>query len=100
MTRIDPDENANRWYAIGVQPSLLDPVAVICFWGSCETTFQQMQIEPFVDQEAAREAADRVIRSKVRQKGNYRIVGGYVPPGLDVQPAGDDVTGEGKDEAD
>jgi hypothetical protein len=49
-----------------------------------------MQIEPFEDQDAAREAADRVIRAKVRQKDGYRIVGGYVPPGLDAQPAPDD----------
>ncbi len=44
-----------------------------------------MQIEPFADQDAAREAADKVIRGKVGKKAGYRIVGGYVPPGLDVQ---------------
>ncbi len=90
LERVDPDARANRWYAVGVQPSLLDSMAVICFWGSRETTYQQMQIEPFEGQDAAREAADKVIRAKVRQKDSYRIVGGYVPSGLDTQPASDD----------
>jgi predicted DNA-binding WGR domain protein len=90
MARIDPDENANRWYAVGVQPSLLDPIAVVCFWGSRETAFQEMQIKPFDDQDAAREAADKMIRAKVRQKDGYIIVGGYVPANLDARPMPDD----------
>ncbi len=93
LERVDPGLHANRWYAVGVQPSILDSMAVICFWGSRETTYQQMQIEPFDDQDEAREAADRVIRGKMRQKGSYVIVGGYVPPGLDVQPADADAAG-------
>ncbi len=93
LERVDPEDHANRWYAVGVQPSLFHPVALICFWGSRETTFQEMQVKPFKDQDAAREAADKVIRAKVRQKGGYRIVGGYVPPGLDAQSAGGDLAG-------
>lgn len=94
LERVDPAENANRWYAVGVQPSLLDRIAVIRFWGSREKIQQQMQIQPFEDLKEARDAACRLIRSKVRQKGGYRIVGGYVPPGLDAQPADDAVAGE------
>ncbi len=83
MTRIDPEAHANRYYAVGVQPSLLDPVALIRIWGSRETGSQRLTVEACTDWETAREAADRVIRAKVRQKGGYTIVGGYEPPGIE-----------------
>ncbi len=66
---------------------MFSEVALIRFWGSRSTDFQQMKLEPFVDANKARDAADRLIQSKVRR--GYRIVGGYVPPSLDAQPAGD-----------
>jgi predicted DNA-binding WGR domain protein len=85
LERIDPDENANRRYAVGVQPALFDPVAVIRFWGSRQTSYQQVMVQAFNDVSEARDAADKVIRREVRK--GYRIVGGYVPPSLDAQPA-------------
>ncbi len=33
LTHIDPSTNANRWYAVGVQSTLFDSVAVVRFWG-------------------------------------------------------------------
>jgi predicted DNA-binding WGR domain protein len=39
LTHVDPDENMNRWYTVMVQPTLLDPVAVITAWGSRENDF-------------------------------------------------------------
>jgi len=97
MSRIDPEKNANRWYAVGVQPTLFDPVALITAWGSRETAFQEVEIEPFEDQDAARAAADQVIREKVRQKGAYRIMGGYRPPGIEeLEASREPVAGDGE----
>ncbi len=81
MSRIDPDKNANRWYLIGIQPSLFDPIALIRFWGSRTTTYQQVMVQPFDDQETAREAADKLICDKVRS--GYRVTAGYRPPGIE-----------------
>jgi len=75
----------NRWYAVGVQPSLFDAAAVIRFWGSREKDYQRGMVRAFDDAEAARQAADRLIRAKVR--GKYQIVGGHVPDELRDAPA-------------
>jgi predicted DNA-binding WGR domain protein len=74
---VDAQENENRWYAVGVQPSLFDAAAVIRFWGSREKDYQQGMVRAFDDAETARDAADRLIRAKLRRK--YQIVSGYVP---------------------
>ncbi len=87
LERVNYENRINRWYVVAVQNSLFSEVALIRFWGSRGTDFQQMKLEPFVDKNKARDAADRLIRSKVRK--GYRIVGGYEPPSLDAQPAGD-----------
>jgi predicted DNA-binding WGR domain protein len=94
LTRIDPEDHANRYYAVGVQPSLLDPVALIRSWGSRETDYCRLRVEPFEDWEAAREAADRLIRDKLRR--GYRLVGGYRPVGIEELVAGEPVAGDGE----
>ncbi len=38
LTHIDPTTNANRWYAISVQPTLFDSVAVVRFWSGMNTS--------------------------------------------------------------
>ena len=94
MSRIDPDKNANRWYLIGIQPSLFDPIALIRFWGSRSTTYQQVMVQPFEDQETAREAADKLICDKVR--GGYRVTAAYRPPGIKELEAREPVAGDGE----
>jgi hypothetical protein len=42
LKRVDFDKNVNRWYAVGVQPSLLDAVALVRFWGSREKNYRQV----------------------------------------------------------
>ncbi len=58
----------------GSTPSLFDAAAVVRFWGSREKDYQQGMVRAFDDAEAAREAADRLIRAKVRRK--YQIAAG------------------------
>jgi predicted DNA-binding WGR domain protein len=84
LQRVDYEQNINRWYAVGVQPALFEQVAVIRFWGSREKDYQQVMVQAHADEASAREAADRLIRAKVRR--GYCIVGGYRPGGLDGGP--------------
>jgi predicted DNA-binding WGR domain protein len=85
LERVNYEHQINRWYVVAVQNSLFSELALIRFWGSRGTDFQQIKIEPFENANKARDAADRLIRSKVRK--GYRVVSGYVPPELDAQPA-------------
>ena len=34
LVRIEPEKKMDRWYSVTVQPTLLDPCAVICAWGA------------------------------------------------------------------
>lgn len=86
LVRVDPKEQANRWYAVGIQGSLFDRVAVIRFWGSREKDYQQVMVQAFESEAAAREAALRLIRTKIR--GGYRVVAGDVPTEI-LQDNGD-----------
>jgi hypothetical protein len=42
LKRVDFSHNVNRWYAVGVQPSLLDAVALVRFWGSREKNYRRV----------------------------------------------------------
>jgi predicted DNA-binding WGR domain protein len=77
LKRVDLEDHINRWYAVGVQTGLFDAVAVVRFWGSRETAYQQVRVEPFGDQVTARIAADRLIQKKLRR--GYQYVTCYVP---------------------
>ena len=72
LERIDPAEGANRWYAVGVQPSLFDEVVVVRFWGSRKTAFQQMALQSYDDVEAATSAAGDLVQAKLGR--GYRVV--------------------------
>ncbi len=88
LERVNYEHRVNRWYVVAVQASLFDEVALIRFWGSRGTDFQQMRVDPFDDVDTARDAAERLIREKVRK--GYRIAGEYALPGFDAGKAGAD----------
>jgi len=71
LERIDHQQNTNRWYAVGIQPTLLDEIAVIRFWGCRGNTYQQTIIEPFTDLEKAHTRANTLIREKLHR--GYQI---------------------------
>jgi predicted DNA-binding WGR domain protein len=77
LEKVDYEQKTNRWYAIGVQSTLLDDIAVIRFWGSRGNRYQRMLIEPFTETTHARARADDLIRTRL-QRG-YCIRSGYVP---------------------
>ena len=41
LVKIDPERRMYRWYAVGVQSTLIDGIAVIYGWGSLRSPFQQ-----------------------------------------------------------
>lgn len=67
LTKVDPDENINRWYLVFVQATLLDPMAVTCMWGSRETTWQQLRILPAASLHEAEVLAGKIIRGKIKR---------------------------------
>ena len=91
LTRVDHSQNANRFYLIGVQPSLFADVALIRFWGSREKNYQQVMVQPCTDEASARAAADRLIQQKVKR--GYTIVDGYEPAGIEGLGTGEPVAG-------
>ena len=72
LTRIEPDARMNRWYLVNVQPTLLDEIAVVCAWGSRETSFQQTRIIPVHSQVQAQNLAADIVKKKIGR--GYRFV--------------------------
>ena len=74
LTRSDPEENLERWYAVTVQPTLLNEHAVTCFWGRRDGSYQQQQIFPAETQEEAQKLAKKKIAEKMKR--GYKVLGG------------------------
>ena len=72
LIRIEPEKNMNRWYSVCVQPTLLDPVAVICAWGRRHTNYYRLRVLPADSQEAAEEMAAEVVVRKIRRGYSVR----------------------------
>lgn len=74
LKRFDPEEHANRWYMVMVQPTLFEDTAVICAWGSRETTYQRVKIIPMGDLVEAKALAARIVNAKLKR--GYEVVSG------------------------
>ena len=72
MVRIDPEKNMNRWYSVAVQPTLLDPWAVICSWGNRRTSYQRVRVLPAESYDTAAATAKEIIARKTRR--GYAII--------------------------
>jgi predicted DNA-binding WGR domain protein len=73
LIRVDPEKRMNRRYSVIVQPTLLDPVAVVCVWGSRRSNYQRVQVHPAATPEEAQETAEKIVRVKIRR--GYRLTG-------------------------
>lgn len=71
LTRVDPAKHCWRWYAVHVQPTLLEPAAVVCEWGSLCTAYRRMRSYPCAGQAEAEALAERIVRRKLRR--GYRM---------------------------
>ena len=72
LKKVDAANNVNRWYAVFIQATLFDKIAVITAWGSLETSYQQTRSEPADTKELALRRADEIIQSKIKR--GYQIV--------------------------
>ena len=68
LVRHDPAKNVNRWYAVGVQPTLFCQHAVLCGWGRRGTAYARWRILPAESRKQAEELASEIVAEK-RKKG-------------------------------
>lgn len=71
LIRVDLEKHMDRRYSVAVQPTLLDPVAVICIWGSRRSSYQRVQVHPAATREDAKKVAEKIVRAKIQR--------GYLP---------------------
>lgn len=72
LKRVEPEQHMNRWYMIAVQATLLDPIAVICAYGSRESTWQRVHIIPKDSRTEAEIFAEGILKRKLKR--GYEIV--------------------------
>lgn len=73
LIRQDPAENINRWYAVGIQPTLFCQHAVLCGWGRMGSAYARWRILPAADRTQAGEMADAIVAAK--KKKGYQVAG-------------------------
>ena len=71
LIRHDPAENVNRWYAVGIQPTLFCQHAVLCGWGRRGSAYARWRILPAEDRSQASEMANAILAAK--KKKGYQI---------------------------
>jgi predicted DNA-binding WGR domain protein len=73
LIRYDPAENVNRWYAVGIQPTLFCQHAVLCGWGRRGSTYARWRILPAESHAQAGEMAEAIVAAK--KKKGYKVAG-------------------------
>lgn len=67
LKRTDPAENINRWYMVSIERNLFGNTAVVCRWGSLQTSYQQTSCQIVRDEEEAAEVARGIVEAKVKR---------------------------------
>ena len=73
LTRHDPAKNLNRWYAVGIQPTLFCQHAVLCGWGRRGSAYARWRILPAQDDVQADEMAKSIVAAKIKK--GYQVAG-------------------------
>ena len=73
LIRYDPTENINRWYAVGVQPTLFCQHAVLCGWGRRGSAYARWRILPARELVQANEMAKAILAAKMKK--GYKVAG-------------------------
>ena len=68
LIKIDPEKHMYRWYAVGIQNTLIDGIAVIYGWGSLKSTFQHWRTIQVRSQKEAEMIVKRILEQR-RKKG-------------------------------
>ncbi len=63
-----------RWYAVTVQPTMLDGCAVVCLWGSRRTNYQRQRVIPATSMTEAQGLAGKIVARKIGR--GYRQLDG------------------------
>jgi predicted DNA-binding WGR domain protein len=66
LVKIDPQKRMYRWYAIGIQNTLIDGIAVIYGWGSLKSTFQQWRTIRVRSQKEAVMIVKRIFEKRLK----------------------------------
>jgi len=67
LIRHDPAQNVNRWYAIGIQPTLFFQHAVVCGRGRRGTAYARWRILPAENHTHACEMANAILTAKMKK---------------------------------
>ena len=67
LIRVDSEENMNRWYLVFIQATLLEPIAVMCMWGSRDTAYQQTKVTPVATLQEAEILAEKIVKDKIKR---------------------------------
>lgn len=73
LVRHDPANNVNRWYAVGIQPTLFCEHAVLCGWGRRGSAYARWRILPAKDHGQASEMARSIVVAKICK--GYQVFG-------------------------
>jgi len=71
LIRVDAGKHMDRRYSVAVQPTLLDPVAVVCVWGSRRSSYQRVRVLPAASIPEAEAMAEKLVARKYRR--GYRL---------------------------
>jgi predicted DNA-binding WGR domain protein len=82
LSRVDPEARVDRWYVCAVTKTLLDPVAVLCAWGSRHTAYQQTRVFAMPSRESAETRVRAIVKQKLKR--GYHVVSS---DGLEEMPA-------------
>lgn len=72
LIKINPEKRMYRWYAVGIQDTLVDGIAVIYGWGSLKSTFQHWRTIRVGSQKEAEMIAQRILEKRQRRGYVYR----------------------------
>jgi predicted DNA-binding WGR domain protein len=73
LIRHDPSKNVNRWYAVGVQPTLFCQQAVVCGWGRRGSAYARWRILPAENHAQAVDMANAILTTKMKK--GYQLAG-------------------------
>ncbi len=67
LIKVDPEKHMRRWYAVGIQGTLVDVLAVVYGWGSLNSSFQQWRKIVVNSQEEAERLFDQMIATRLKK---------------------------------
>lgn len=67
MVKVVPEQKMARFYEVHVQSTLLDGHAVVCTWGSVQSSYQRMRVIQTQSVKEAEKIAEGIIQQKTKK---------------------------------